>query len=96
MPLAFERLLLDRGVFQKISQKLAGNKSIIYLGRGAMFGVALEGALKLKELSYLHAEGAPSGELKHGPIALVDEYTPIIYLMPDDALIEKINRTWKR
>ncbi|UNM06163.1 MAG: glutamine--fructose-6-phosphate transaminase (isomerizing) [Holosporaceae bacterium] len=89
LPLAFEKLLLDRKLLQQISQKLAGNKSIIFLGRGAMFGVALEGALKLKELSYLHAEGAPSGELKHGPIALVDEHTPIIYLMPDDVLVEK-------
>jgi len=62
---------------------------VLYLGRGAMFPLALEGALKLKEISYIHAEGYAAGELKHGPIALVDEHTPIIILAPFDAWFEK-------
>jgi len=62
---------------------------VLYLGRGAMFPLALEGALKLKEISYIHAEGYAAGELKHGPIALVDEATPIIVIAPTDDLFEK-------
>ena len=89
LPATMDQILAARKDLQTISQYLSGKKSILYLGRGAMYGIAMEGALKLKELSYLHAEGAASGELKHGPIALVDQETPIIYLMPDDSLIEK-------
>ncbi|MDC0348856.1 glutamine--fructose-6-phosphate transaminase (isomerizing) [Alphaproteobacteria bacterium] len=68
---------------------LKGKQSILYLGRGAHYPIAMEGALKMKELSYLHAEGAPSGELKHGPIALIDEKMPIVFLLPEDELQEK-------
>src|SRR5205085_6571660 len=64
-------------------------RDILYFGRGAMFPLALEGALKLKEISYIHAEGYAAGELKHGPIALIDEMTPVIVLAPTDALFEK-------
>lgn len=64
-------------------------KSVLYIGRGTSYAMALEAALKLKEISYIHAEGYAAGELKHGPIALIDEYTPIIAIAPHDALIEK-------
>jgi hypothetical protein len=62
---------------------------VLFLGRGAMFPLAMEGALKLKEISYIHAEGYAAGELKHGPIALVDELTPIVALAPLDEVFEK-------
>jgi glucosamine--fructose-6-phosphate aminotransferase (isomerizing) len=62
---------------------------VIYLGRGPMYPLALEGALKLKELTYLHAEGIAAGELKHGPIALIDEATPVVAFAPTDPLFEK-------
>ncbi len=68
---------------------LAQAQDVLYLGRGALFPVALEGALKLKELSYIHAEGYASGELKHGPIALIDRNVPVVVLAPRDALFEK-------
>ena len=72
-----------------IVQDLARARDVLYLGRGAMYPLALEGALKLKEISYIHAEGYAAGELKHGPIALVDEATPIIVIAPTDALFDK-------
>ncbi|MEM9965892.1 MAG: glutamine--fructose-6-phosphate transaminase (isomerizing) [Asticcacaulis sp.] len=68
---------------------LSKARDVIYLGRGAMFPLALEGALKLKEISYIHAEGYAAGELKHGPIALIDENTPVVVIAPDDELFEK-------
>lgn len=68
---------------------LAEAQDVLYLGRGALFPVALEGALKLKELSYIHAEGYASGELKHGPIALIDRNVPVVVLAPRDRLFEK-------
>ncbi|RPE71080.1 glutamine--fructose-6-phosphate transaminase [Pacificibacter maritimus] len=72
-----------------VAAQLAESSDILFLGRGAMYPLALEGALKLKEISYIHAEGYASGELKHGPIALVDQHTPIIVLAPRDKLFEK-------
>ncbi|WP_374635449.1 glutamine--fructose-6-phosphate transaminase (isomerizing) [Paracoccus sp. (in: a-proteobacteria)] len=68
---------------------LSEAQDVLYLGRGALYPVALEGALKLKELSYIHAEGYASGELKHGPIALIDRNVPVVVLAPRDALFEK-------
>ncbi len=62
----------------------------LYLGRGSHYPIALEGALKLKEISYIHAEGYPSGELKHGPLALVDDDMPVVAVAPGDELIEKL------
>ena len=73
----------------RIAKDLAKAKDILFLGRGAMFPMALEGALKLKEISYIHAEGYASGELKHGPIALIDAAVPVIVLAPKDALFDK-------
>ena len=72
-----------------LSEWLSQAQDVLYLGRGALYPVALEGALKLKELSYIHAEGYASGELKHGPIALIDRDVPVIVLAPHDHLFEK-------
>jgi glucosamine--fructose-6-phosphate aminotransferase (isomerizing) len=73
----------------RIAEDLARAQDILFLGRGAMYPLALEGALKLKEISYIHAEGYASGELKHGPIALIDAAVPVIVLAPRDALFDK-------
>ena len=72
-----------------VAARLAEAQDILFLGRGAMFPLAMEGALKLKEISYIHAEGYASGELKHGPIALVDQHVPVIVLAPRDPLFDK-------
>lgn len=72
-----------------VAEKLAEAQDILFLGRGPMFPLALEGALKLKEISYIHAEGYASGELKHGPIALIDNRVPVIVLAPRDGLFDK-------
>ncbi|MDF2140056.1 glutamine--fructose-6-phosphate transaminase (isomerizing) [Paenirhodobacter sp. CAU 1674] len=74
---------------EKLAERLAEAQDILFLGRGAMFPLALEGALKLKEISYIHAEGYASGELKHGPIALIDRQVPVIVLAPHDRLFDK-------
>ena len=74
---------------QKIAAEVADARDVLYLGRGTSFPLALEGALKLKEISYIHAEGYPAGEMKHGPIALIDEKTPVVVLAPHDELFEK-------
>ena len=73
----------------RVAEDLAKAQDILFLGRGAMFPLALEGALKLKEISYIHAEGYASGELKHGPIALIDAAVPVIVLAPKDGLFDK-------
>ena len=82
-------LQLDQDVKQ-VAQQLVNCQSCLFLGRGALYPVALEGALKLKEISYIHAEAYPAGELKHGPLALVDETMPVIVAAAEDALLEKI------
>ena len=74
---------------EAVSHKLAEARDILFLGRGQMYPIAMEGALKLKEISYIHAEAYASGELKHGPIALVDQNVPVIVMAPRDALFEK-------
>lgn len=74
---------------EKLARELSKARDVLYLGRGTSFPLALEGALKLKEISYIHAEGYPAGELKHGPIALIDEDMPVIVVAPHDALFEK-------
>jgi glucosamine--fructose-6-phosphate aminotransferase (isomerizing) len=83
-----ESLKLEPAV-EKIAHKLAQARDVLYLGRGAVYPLALEGALKLKELSYIHAEGYAAGELKHGPIALIDDSMPVIVLAPRDSVFEK-------
>jgi glutamine---fructose-6-phosphate transaminase (isomerizing) len=73
----------------EVAKDVAGARDVLFLGRGIMFPIALEGALKLKEISYIHAEGYAAGELKHGPIALIDENVPVLVLAPRDDLYEK-------
>ena len=76
-------------IIREIAHETARARDVLYLGRGAMYPLALEGALKLKEISYIHAEGYAAGELKHGPIALIEEDTPVIVIAPSDSLFEK-------
>jgi glucosamine--fructose-6-phosphate aminotransferase (isomerizing) len=77
------------GAIEQVSASLAESRDILFLGRGLMYPLAHEGALKLKEISYIHAEAYASGELKHGPIALVDQHVPIVVMAPRDSLLEK-------
>ena len=74
---------------REIAVEIAEARDVLYLGRGSAYPLALEGALKLKEISYIHAEGYAAGEMKHGPIALIDENVPVIVLAPHDDLFEK-------
>ncbi len=74
---------------EKLAREIAKSRDVLYLGRGTSFPLALEGALKLKEISYIHAEGYAAGELKHGPIALIDEHTPVVVIAPHDKVFEK-------
>jgi glucosamine--fructose-6-phosphate aminotransferase (isomerizing) len=83
-----ETLALE-GRIEEIAQGIARSRDVLYLGRGTSFPLALEGALKLKEISYIHAEGYAAGELKHGPIALIDEAMPVIVIAPFDGVFEK-------
>ncbi|HEY1780648.1 MAG TPA: glutamine--fructose-6-phosphate transaminase (isomerizing) [Roseiarcus sp.] len=76
-------------IAEKLAHVIARARDVLYLGRGTAYPLALEGALKLKELSYIHAEGYAAGELKHGPIALIDEAMPVIVIAPRDAVFEK-------
>jgi glucosamine--fructose-6-phosphate aminotransferase (isomerizing) len=89
VPEAVKRSLLLRDQIQVIAKRYAHHKDFLFLGRGLLFPIALEGALKLKEISYIHAEGYASGEIKHGPIALVSPDTPSVFLVPNDHLREK-------
>src|SRR5213076_3309613 len=73
----------------ELAHSLAHSRYVLYVGRGTSFPIALEGALKLKEISYIHAEGYAAGELKHGPIALIDEKMPVIVTAPHDRVFEK-------
>jgi len=83
--------ILDRaGEIEKIAERFKNASNFLYLGRGYNFPVALEGALKLKEISYIHAEGYPAAEMKHGPIALIDEEMPVVFVAPHDAVFEKV------
>jgi glucosamine--fructose-6-phosphate aminotransferase (isomerizing) len=88
-PRLFSEALADEARIASIAQEMAGARDILYLGRGSMFPLALEGALKLKEISYIHAAGHASGELKHGPIALIDEDVPVVVMAPKDDLFDK-------
>ena len=75
---------------EKIAERFYNRTDFLFLGRGIHYPIALEGALKLKEISYIHAEGYPAGEMKHGPIALIDEQMPIVAIAPDDHVFEKM------
>ena len=94
---AMERLpdqvqaILDRApAIEQIAERFRDATNFLYLGRGYNFPVALEGALKLKEISYIHAEGYPAAEMKHGPIALIDENMPVVFIAPHDSVFEKV------
>jgi glucosamine--fructose-6-phosphate aminotransferase (isomerizing) len=82
-------VLRDESPYEALAQKLSKARDVLYLGRGSSYPIALEGALKLKEISYIHAEGYAAGELKHGPIALIDEIMPVIVIAPRDDLYDK-------
>jgi glucosamine--fructose-6-phosphate aminotransferase (isomerizing) len=89
LPATLDRVMNMENKIYQWAKKWREATDFIYLGRGPLYPIALEGALKLKEISYIHAEGFPAGEMKHGPIALVDQHLPIIALMPSDAHREK-------
>lgn len=83
-----QSLALEKSI-KRVARKIASAQDVLFLGRGPMYPLALEGALKLKEISYIHAEGYASGELKHGPIALIDKNVPVVVMAPTDELFDK-------
>lgn len=89
VPTLLEEVLKLNDVTERIAKKYMNARDFLYLGRGKNFPIALEGALKLKEISYIHAEGYPAGEMKHGPIALIDENVPVVMLVPRNSAYEK-------
>ncbi|TMV07977.1 glutamine--fructose-6-phosphate transaminase (isomerizing) [Ruegeria sediminis] len=89
LPTALNTALDQNRPIRKAAQRLSEARDVLFLGRGLMYPLALEGALKLKEISYIHAEGYASGELKHGPIALIDKNMPVVVMAPRDALFDK-------
>jgi glucosamine--fructose-6-phosphate aminotransferase (isomerizing) len=89
LPKQIEKILAQDGILKKLAKKYAKADDFFFLGRGYTFPIALEGALKLKEISYIHAEGYSAAEMKHGPIALIDAKTPTVFLVPQDAMYEK-------
>ncbi len=90
LPSKVEQILKDTAQIEKIAEEFKNANNFLYLGRGYNFPVALEGALKLKEISYIHAEGYPAAEMKHGPIALIDENMPVVVIATKDSTYEKI------
>lgn len=90
LPALVESILENSNVIKEIAKKFVNAKNFLYLGRGYNFPVALEGALKLKEISYIHAEGYPAAEMKHGPIALIDENMPVIFIAIKDTIYDKV------
>ena len=89
VPAKAAEILADDGPIRRLAARIAEARDVLYLGRGTCFPVALEGALKLKEISYIHAEGYAAGEMKHGPIALIDKAVPVIAICPSGPLFEK-------
>lgn len=90
LPALVEQSLQTNDTVEEIARDFSKYRDFLYLGRGIEYPIALEGALKLKEISYVHAEGYPAGEMKHGPIALIDEYMPVVILAPEDDLYDKV------
>jgi len=90
IPAKAREILEDAFEIDEIAQEFSGMRNFLYLGRGYNFPVALEGALKLKEISYIHAEGYPAAEMKHGPIALIDKNMPVVFIAPRDSSYEKV------
>ena len=89
LPTLLNAALDQEEAIRKSAQRLSEARDVLFLGRGLMYPLALEGALKLKEISYIHAEGYASGELKHGPIALIDKHMPVVVMAPRDAVFDK-------
>ena len=90
LPRQVEVVLKLSDAIEEMSQSFADKQNALFLGRGTFYPIAMEGALKLKEISYIHAEAYPAGELKHGPLALVDDRMPVVCALPDDPLLEKV------
>jgi len=90
IPSKIEKILELNAGIERLADEFKDSQNFLYLGRGYNFPVALEGALKLKEISYIHAEGYPAAEMKHGPIALIDEDMPVVFVAPKDSTYEKI------
>ncbi len=90
LPEKAQRILENPDTIRTIAHEFRDARNFLYLGRGTNFPTALEGALKLKEISYIHAEGYPAAEMKHGPIALIDENMPVVFVVPRDGLYEKV------
>jgi len=90
LPKQIQTILDSAPAIEKIAEAYMNSHNFLYLGRGYNFPAALEGALKLKEISYIHAEGYPAAEMKHGPIALIDESMPVVFIAPHDAVFDKI------
>lgn len=90
LPKKIEQILKLNNQIEAIAEKFVDTKNFLYLGRGYNFPVALEGALKMKEISYIHAEGYPAAEMKHGPIALIDENMPVVFIAPKDSVYDKV------
>jgi glucosamine--fructose-6-phosphate aminotransferase (isomerizing) len=90
LPQTIEEAIKASAGIEKVAERFYSRTDFLFLGRGINYPIALEGALKLKEISYIHAEGYPAGEMKHGPIALIDERMPVVALAPDDHVFEKM------
>ena len=90
LPEQVERVLANAPAVEQLAERLVRASNVLYLGRGYNFPVALEGALKLKEISYIHAEGYPAAEMKHGAIALIDDLMPVVFIAPRDAVYQKV------
>ena len=90
LPQLIEQAIKASASTERIAEKFYSRTDFLFLGRGINYPIALEGALKLKEISYIHAEGYPAGEMKHGPIALIDERLPVVAIAPDDHVFEKM------
>ena len=90
LPQTVERAIKASAPVERIAERFYNRTDVLFLGRGINYPIALEGALKLKEISYIHAEGYPAGEMKHGPIALIDESLPVVAIAPDDHVFEKM------
>ncbi|HEY7513759.1 MAG TPA: SIS domain-containing protein, partial [Vicinamibacteria bacterium] len=90
LPVLIEDALKGNDAVEDLAKRLYQKRDFLYLGRGINYPIALEGALKLKEISYVHAEGYPAGEMKHGPIALIDDQVPVVALCPRGHVYEKM------
>jgi glucosamine--fructose-6-phosphate aminotransferase (isomerizing) len=90
------RVLEHGDEYEELAHTFYDREHFLYLGRGIDYPIALEGALKLKEISYIHAEGYPAGEMKHGPIALIDEAMPVVAIATRDRVYHKRSARWSR